>query len=273
MRRSLSIFCPAVLALCLLGLSACQTTPEEEAYNPEAQGVAERVRHYQSEVAKHPEDGEVYYRLGNALIDMGRYHDAYLAFQRAIVFEPNHAKAYANLGLALRKMGNLKAAVGAYERALDINPADEATLNSLATIAEINEDWERMAWCYGKLHALSPDNLAYTGAYAALLYGLEKYEPAIPVHKALIDAGQDVDANTYRLGFCYYSLNQWPEAIETWEQARTLAPSNGPVNLGLVAAYASAGNSGAAHAAAARCRALQIEIPAEVQQQLDALPG
>jgi protein O-GlcNAc transferase len=271
MRRCSGIFCPLVVALCLVGLSACQTTTEEEAFDPEAQGVAARVRYYQGEIAKSPEDAELHYRLGNALLDMGRSHDAYLAYQKAIQFKPDHANAYANLGLVMRKMGNLKAAVGAYVRALDINPADKDTLNNLAIVAELTEDWERTRWCYGELHALEPKNMEYAGAYAAVLYGLGDYEMAIPVYEQLLAGGLESVANTYRLGYCHYNLGQDAAAIETWEAARQLAPKNAPVNRGLVAAYVAVGNVQAAQAAAARCKGLGIVLDADLLRQLDAL--
>ncbi|MCF6286694.1 MAG: tetratricopeptide repeat protein, partial [Candidatus Hydrogenedentes bacterium] len=266
-----SVACPFGVALCLFGLSACQTTKEEEAFDPEAQGVAARVRYYQDEVAKSPEDAELHYRLGNALLDMGRNQDAYLAYQKAVQHKPDHANAYANLGLTMRKLGNLKAAVGAYARALDINPADKDTLNNLAFVAELTEDWERARWCYGELYALEPENMEYIGAYAAVLYGLGEYKKAIPVYEQLIAGGLEAAANTYRLGYCHYSLGQDGAAIETWESARNLAPENAPINRGLVAAYVATGNAQAAQAAAERCKTLGIALEAELLRQLDAL--
>jgi len=267
-----SIRYPLVLGLCLLILSACQTTPdEEEVYNPEEQGVAERVRHYQGEVAKSPENPELYYRLGNALLDMGRNHDAYVAYQKAVQLKPDYADAYANLGLTLRKMGNLKAATGAYARAIDINPADKQTLSNLAIVSELMEDWVRMRWCYEKLYALEPNNLDYADAYVALLYGLEEYTEAIPVYQRLIEADRDVAANTYRMGYCYFSLKQADQAIATWERARTLAPENASVNQGLVSAYVAAGDGAAAQAAASRCQSLGIRLDPVILQSVEAL--
>lgn len=259
-------------AFCMLALGACQTTPDEvEVYDPEKQGVAERVRHYQGAIATSPNDGELYYRLGNALLDMGRHRDAYIAYQKAVQLQPDHAKAFANLGLALRKMGSLKAAMGAYVQALEIDPQDRVTLYNLATVAELTEDWERMKWCYAKLSALEPENLEYCGAYAALLYGLGEFEAAVPVYEKLVAADREPDANNYRLGFCYFSLERWEQAIAAWERARVLVPDNPPVNRGLVAAYIAAGKGAQARAAADRCAALGIALDPVVQRDLDQL--
>ena len=71
---------PIAVAATLLVLSACQTTPdEEEAFDPEQQGVTERMRYYKGEIAKTPDNPELHYRLGNALLDLGNYQDAYRA--------------------------------------------------------------------------------------------------------------------------------------------------------------------------------------------------
>jgi len=262
-------------ALCLAALGACQTTPDEKAvYDPEKQGVAERVRHYREAVDQSPEDGELHYRLGNALLDMGLHRDAYVAYQKAVQRQPGHANAYANMGLALRKLGNLKAAMGAYMQALDIDATDKTTLLNLATVAELTEDWERMRWCYGQLCALEPGNLEFAGAYAALLYGLENYEAAIPVYEQLIAAERELPANRFRLGFCHFSQGRWAEAIEAWEAARALSPNNASVNRGLVAAYAAAGDGPAAREAATRCAALGIALDPELTREVNALaPG
>jgi Flp pilus assembly protein TadD len=253
-------------------LSGCQTTPEEEeVFDPEAQGVTERMRHYRGEIAKTPDDPELHYRLGNALLDLGNYREAFKAYQRAVQLRPDYANAYANLGLALRRMGNLKAASGAYMRALDLKPDDAITLNNLAAVTMETKDWERMRWCYGRLLELEPGNLEYAGTYAALLYGLEAYGDAIPVYERLVAAGREPAANRYRLGYCHFALGQWDRAIETWEGARALSPENASVNQGLVAAYTSVGDRARAQAAAERCAALGIPLDPHLHEQLDAL--
>jgi tetratricopeptide (TPR) repeat protein len=272
MRHTRSQFCAAALVLSMLFLGACQSTPdEEEVFDPEKQGITERVTYYKGAIAKAPQDAELYYRLGNALLDMGRNQDAYVAYQKAVRLKPDYGDAYANLGLTLRKMGNLKAATGAYARALDINPGDKSTLNNLAIVAELTEDWERAQWCYGKLHALEPDSLEYAGAYAALLYGLADYEAAVPVYKKLLNSGQEPVANAYRLGYCYFALSQWKSAIQTWEAGSKQAPENASINRGLVAAYASFGDGPAARAALERCDALAIAIESALRQQVNGM--
>lgn len=268
-------FFPYALVLFgLLILPACQTTPaEDDVHDPEQQGVAERVRHYRGAIAKSPDDPELRYRAGNALLDMGRYHEAYLAYQKAVQLRPDYADAYSNLGLALRKLGNLKAATGAYLQALELNPDDTVTLNNLATLSEVTEDWERMKWCYGKLHALDPDNLNYTAAYAALLYGLEDYAAAIPVYEQLIAARQEPSANSYRLGYCHFALEHHREAIVAWERAYSLSPENPSVNRGLVAAYAAIGDAAATRTAAARCAKLGISLDPDLRAKVGAVLG
>ena len=146
------------LAFVLL-LSACATKKaEEELPKPEDLGSTDRVLHYQNELRAAPDNPEIHYKLGNALLDMGRHQDAYFAYQKAIELKPDYADAYANLGLALRKSGNLKAAAGAYVHALDINPNDVTTLNNLTVVAQLQEDWERAAWCYERLVKLQPED-------------------------------------------------------------------------------------------------------------------
>ena len=261
------------ILVCLFSMVGCQSTPDEAPVDPDSKGVAERVRHYRGQVAKSPENPELHYRLGNALLDMGRYSEAYTTYQRAIQLKPDYADAYVNIGLTMRRMGNLRAAIGAYEHALDIVPDDKTTLVNLARVAELTEDWERVQRSYSRLYALDESNMEFAGAYAATLYGLGNYVEAIPVYQKLVASETERPANDYRLGFCFFSLGRWPEAIANWEVGRRLAPDNPSINLGLVAAHASAGNGPLAHAAAERCKSLGIAIDGELQAQLDALPA
>lgn len=268
--RHIHLLCTAFVLL----VSACATQKEAEApYDPEAQGVAERVRHYQGEIQKTPDNAEPHYRLGNALLDMGRYQDAFQAYQKAIELKPDYADAYANLGLTLRKLGNLKAAAGAYIRALDFNPDDPTTLGNLVVVAQLMKDLDREAWCYERLLALKPDDNGTMAYQADLLDRLGRQAEAAPLFETLAARGVDPAGSLYRAGLCYYDLQRWTEAIAAWEKARAIEPENPSINRGLAVAHLEAGNLAAARAAVARCQDLKIDLSPEFLQQLAAGGG
>jgi len=257
----------------LLALGACATNKQaEEAPDPEDGGIAERVRHYQEAIRTNPDHAESHYRLGNALLDMGRFQDAYYAYQKAIRLEPGYADAYANLGLALRRMGNLKAAAGAYVQALDFNPDDAVTLNNLLVVAQLMEDWERVEWCVEKMAGMHPDDPGLLEAHADVLCQLGRHAEAAARYEAAAGAREPAQ-NLYRAGVCYFDLERWPDAIAIWERARAIEPDNPSVNRGLAVAHWESGDAAAARAAVERCRALGIALDPEFLQLLEGAAG
>ena len=256
------------LALALL-LSACATKKaEEELPKPEDLGSTDRVLHYQNELKSAPDNPELHYKLGNALLDMGRHQDAYFAYQKAIELKPDYADAFANLGLALRKSGNLKAAAGAYVHALDINPNDITTLNNLTVVAQLQEDWERAAWCYERLVKLQPEDSGVLAGYADLLYTLGRADEALPLYSILAARNVDPVRSQYRVGLCYFDLQRWTEAAEAWEAARIMEPENASVNRGIAVALWEAGNTDGAQDAVKRCQELGIALDPEFLKEM-----
>lgn len=262
-----------LLAAALLWLGGCASNrPAEEAFGPESLGVTDRVRHYQAEIRRNPEDPELHYRLGNALLDMGRYQDAYRSYQGAIQLKRDHADAYANLGLALRRMGQLKAAAGAYVQALELNPGDRTTLTNLLVVAELMEDWDRVEWCLERLAMVDPNDPGLIAARADVLHRLGRPAEAAPLYEAAAKSA-DPARNLYRAGLCYADLLQWPRAVALWELARAAEPENPSINRGLAVAHWEAGNPAAARAAIARCEELDIPLDPEFLRQVNSDPN
>lgn len=257
----------------VLALGACATNKQaEEAPDPEDGGIAERVRHYQEAIRTNPDHAESHYRLGNALLDMGRFQDAYYAYQQAIRLEPGYADAYANLGLALRRMGNLKAAAGAYAQALDFNPNDAVTLNNLLVVAQLMEDWERVEWCVEKMAVMKPEDPGLMAAHADVLCQLGRHAEAATRYEAAAAKTQSA-MYLYRAGLCYYDLQRWADTIAAWEQARAIEPDNPSINRGLAVAHWEAGDLAGARVAVDRCRELGIALEPAFLQLLDGAPA
>jgi Flp pilus assembly protein TadD len=256
------------LAFALL-LSACATKKaEEELSRPEDLGSTDRVVYYQNELRSAPDNPELHYKLGNALLDMGRHQDAYSAYQQAIKLKPDYVDAFANLGLALRRLGNLKAATGAYVHALELNPNDVTTLNNLTVVAQLQEDWGRTAWCYERLVKLQPEDNEVLAGYADLLYGLGRVDEALPLYSILSARNSEPVRSQYRVGLCYFDLQRWTEAVEAWEAARILDPENASVNRGIAVALWEAGNIAGARQAVKRCQELGVTLDPEFLKEL-----
>ena len=60
---------------------------------------------------KNNDDWELWYNLGVALGDSGRFADETNAYRRALDLNPTHAESWTNLGIASANQGNLNAAL------------------------------------------------------------------------------------------------------------------------------------------------------------------
>jgi len=260
----------ALATVLLLALSACATNKiADEPLDPESLSIVGRVEHYQEEIRKNPAQAESHYRLGNALLDMGRFHDAYLAYQNAIRLNPGYADAFANLGLALRRMGNLKAAAGAYVQALDFNPNDTITLTNLLVVAQLMEDWDRVSWCLERIAAQNPEDASLIAAQADVFCQIGRHAEAAALYEAAAQKAEPA-RYYYRAGVCHFDLGHWPETIQAWERTRKLEPDNAAVNRGLAVAYWESGNADAAREAVSRCITLGIALDPGFLAQIPA---
>ena len=79
------------------------------------------VASYREALALKPDNADVHYNLGNALID--RDVDAAIrAYREAIRIKPAYAQAHDNLASALARKGEIEAAIGEYREAIRLKP-------------------------------------------------------------------------------------------------------------------------------------------------------
>jgi len=72
--------------------------------------------------AKDPKNAEVRIRLGNLLMDNGRFQEAIDAYQEALKLDPNNVDVRVDLGTCYRNAGKPDIALKEYRKAVDLNP-------------------------------------------------------------------------------------------------------------------------------------------------------
>jgi tetratricopeptide (TPR) repeat protein len=83
----------------------------------------------ESTLAVHPENGAIYYLLGNLLYNAGRHEDAIAAWESASLQLPDLATVWRNLAIAyFNVLGQKDAALQAFDRAFQANPSDGRVL-------------------------------------------------------------------------------------------------------------------------------------------------
>ncbi len=81
----------------------------------------EAVKQYEEALRIYPEYAEVHNNLGNLLLRMGRGIQALQHFERAVKITPNYASAWNNFGTALRQLGYTNEAAGYFKEAVRLD--------------------------------------------------------------------------------------------------------------------------------------------------------
>jgi predicted Zn-dependent protease len=97
-----------------------------------AQGhLDDAISAFEAEKARNPLEGSVYDRLGDSYLRAGRYPEAQLALQEAVLLEPTATGPYILLGKTMLKRQDPLAAATFLERAEQMDPANYMTHNLL----------------------------------------------------------------------------------------------------------------------------------------------
>lgn len=108
--------------------------------------------------SKDPQNPDLLYNMGYALMELERYAEAEKHFRRLTVFHPGHGMGWQMLGEALRLAGNPEAALDCYRHAASLMPDKYQTYGALATaLFELDRFLEAMEVLRAGL-AGHPDN-------------------------------------------------------------------------------------------------------------------
>ncbi|MBL0713450.1 MAG: tetratricopeptide repeat protein [Desulfosarcina sp.] len=110
-------------------------------------------------LASAPDHAEAYFNLGLLHIRSEEYQPAVAAFEKVLSLQPQMADALFNLGYAYAKSGRYDQAVASYTRAAAMKPPyQDEILYNLATVLEIQGDWQKALQKLQIALELNPDN-------------------------------------------------------------------------------------------------------------------
>ena len=163
--------------------------------------------------------------LGTLLMDDEKYADAIPLFKDVINKNPNFSQAYSNLANVFRRIGNLKEAEKLNKLSLQIEPNNPSALNNIGLLL-MDENKINLA-IDQFLKAIKFEKNSKTIKNLGIAYQRNyEYEKALNQYKFSLKLNPN-DAKTYCiLGSCFKELNQFNNAIEAFDKALFLEPSN-----------------------------------------------
>lgn len=93
-----------------------------------------------------PDDADIHYMLGNAMLAVSRLPEALAAFSRTLALAPGHGEASNNYGIVLRRLGRGPEALAAFGAAIRANPRNvPAHVNCGTALMELQRYEEALA--------------------------------------------------------------------------------------------------------------------------------
>lgn len=147
-------------------------------------------------------------------------------YQAVLKVVPNLAPALNNLSIIYMQRQQYANAESALIRLLASDPKNESVLQRL-TQCTIEQNKGKDAITYArKLMALKPDNRRYKAVFAAANMAAKDYNAAADVFRTLIHSDPKDKAPYLSLAYCYMSMKQQSDAIDTLDSLLKIAPND-----------------------------------------------
>jgi tetratricopeptide (TPR) repeat protein len=178
---------------------------------------------------------EFAYYLGIALREAKQPKEAVVTFEEALNEAQNataeflNARFYLDYGAAAEQAGLYDKAAELFRKAIAMDPANAAEpYNYLGYMwAQQNSHLDEAEDAIKRAIQLDPDNGAYLDSIGWVQYRQGKFNQALESLKRAIQNLPREDAVIFdHLGDTYAKLDRMPEALEAWQKAKALDPSN-----------------------------------------------
>jgi tetratricopeptide (TPR) repeat protein len=231
-------------------------TRGSESYITEADALAaggkfaQAIDVYNEAIRLEPQNAILYIDIARAQVFAGRYDEALVNASNALLLNPDNATAYAVRAWALTRKGSLDEADQVIQEALRLDPNNGVAHAYYAIL--LGNMYEQNIGPYvdpittaieesNTAVALAPDKLEARWARGYVLFITGNSELAIQQYLAAIDINPNISQLHLELGVAYRSLDLIDQALEEYNRANTLNPSDPLPDLYSSRALASVG--------------------------------
>lgn len=180
-----------------------------------------------------PEFADAYAGLCNSMLglysidlDTGKFHEAEMACQRALVLDRRAGPVYTALGNLYAVSGQYDQAINEYNTAISLASAPADAYVGLG-LAYKNSNRAALAeQSFMKAIELQPN---YWRAYMAMgnyLFDAGQVEQAIPYYQRITELMPQSESALNNLGAAYFVAGNFAQAAQYWQQSLELAPSS-----------------------------------------------
>ncbi len=177
-------------------------------------------------IERFPDNPDLYFRRGSALLYMERPRDAIDIYEQALrvtTTDSVRAAAYQLIGDAWHDMGNDRRAFANYEKTLKLDPNNILALNNYAYFLSLTgRDLDRALKMAARVMELEPGNGTYIDTYGWVLYKMGRLEEAKKALQQAVSLNRTESAEVlvhygdvlYELGEDYMARYYWDKALK-----------------------------------------------------------
>lgn len=165
-----------------------------------------------------------WYSRGNVLVKLQRTEEAVACYDQAIAINPDKYEPWYNRGNALVKLQRYEEAIASYERVLALKPEDSGAWHNRGAILGRLQRYEEAVACYDRVLALKPEDPEVWHNRGAMLGRLQRYAEAVTSYDRALALKPDRYETWYNRGNMLWKLQYYPEAIASYDQAVAISP-------------------------------------------------
>ncbi len=193
----------------------------------QAKRYPEAVEALEAAVALNPNSSDIQNNYGLALIEVEKYSEARMAFERAYTITPTNVMYRVAIGESYRREKNTLRAREEYEKALGEAVDNPAIYNALGNLAlGDNNNAEAFKWFDAAIR-LRPDDIEAQLGKSGALSGLEKFDEALEIARSVTAKLPNVPFGYNALASAYEAKKEHLLAIEQYQKALQIDPSDG----------------------------------------------
>jgi tetratricopeptide (TPR) repeat protein len=183
-----------------------------------------------------PDDAQLWWQKGNALVTMGRTSEALICFAQTLRLDPRHGDAAYKCGHILHGLGRFEEALVHLDRSAELQRDHAPTLQMRAVVCkELNRLDEALA-DNQRAVALDPANADACGNMGAILQAQGRIEDALSWYDRALQLNPNVARIVTNRAAALAELGRLGEAMATYRHALVIAPDFGEAawNLALL---------------------------------------
>ncbi|WP_016950412.1 serine/threonine-protein kinase [Anabaena sp. PCC 7108] len=166
-----------------------------------------------------------WYGQGKALFELKKYQESLLSYDKAIQIQPDYVEAWAGRGFALASLQRYSEAIAAFDKALKIKNDYSEMWNAKGDAFRNLKQYDNAIKSYNQAIELQPDNYKIWYKKGFTLQTLKQYDDAITAYTKTVELKPDYEAALYNWGNSLVNLNRYEDAFKAYDKVVQYKPN------------------------------------------------